>query len=364
VSIVPKKLLVAAIKNVARARYTDSTFFDPVLPTMYVTPLCNLQCTYCADWGLHKNSALVAELPTREQLERTIAILAEECQALYFTGGEPLMRPDIAELAKFARSQGIVYLAMNTNGLLLHVRPEVLSSLDNLVISLDGLDEVRDYPALQAQPRRRQRILDNIRWAAGEQKARGFSLTLTCVVRPGRVQAAHEVMEFAQEIGAEFSIQHLTVGSRASPELKADPAFRTFVNAMLEARRAGRGISGSEVYLTTTRDHRPFGCTPTAVPHVDHLGRLAYPCREIGDQVYVDLLAAGSLRAAMKEGARLYGPPPGDCSLCPDRCYAETSTLIRNPSAALREVSIHLSKSRLGKRARALLPVIGRESLT
>lgn len=112
-----------------------------------------------------------------------------------------------------------------------------------------------------------------------------------------------------------------------------------FIDETLAAKRNGRPISGSELYLKTVRDNLPFRCTPTGVPHVDWLGRLSYPCPELRDHVELDLLQAGSITAAYEEGKRRYGVPPTACSHCPDRCYAETSSLTRNPLPWAKEIA-------------------------
>jgi hypothetical protein len=82
------------------------------------------------------------------------------------------------------------------------------------------------------------------------------------------------------------------------------------------------------------------------VPHVNFKGQLAYPCREIKGYVKVDVLKAGSLAAAMREGAKLYGSPPKNCSQCPDRCYVETSALINHPTSLAESVTGYVRQIR------------------
>jgi hypothetical protein len=48
----------------------------------------------------------------------------------------------------------------------------------------------------------------------------------------------------------------------------------------------------------------------------------------------------------MKEGAKLYGSPPKNCSQCPDRCYVETSALINSPSSLVESVTGYLKQIR------------------
>jgi MoaA/NifB/PqqE/SkfB family radical SAM enzyme len=347
-----RKTITSCAKNIARAHLTSSLHFNPMLTTLYVTPLCNLRCTYCADFGAHRNTEYMSQVLPLETIQRLIRIIRDDCEVLYLTGGEPLLRPDIVEVLAYARAQKFLYLAMNTNGLLLHTRQEVVKHLDNLVISLDGMDEGRDDPELSRQPQKLRRLLDNIAWAASLRKDRPqFVCTVTTVVRPGRVAEARQVMEHCFSVGADFSIQHLTViddkvGAVPSPKLVADPEFPAFLDAMIKAKRDRQPVSGSELYLRAIRDRKRFACRPTALPHIDFRGQLAYPCREKRDYVKVDLLKAGSLKAALREGARLYGSPPRNCSQCPDRCYVETAALINRPGTLLRAMVGYLGQIR------------------
>jgi MoaA/NifB/PqqE/SkfB family radical SAM enzyme len=346
------KTVGLCLKNIARAQFTSSPYFNPIVPTLYVTPLCNLRCTYCAEFGAHRNAEYMSQVLPLETIQRLIRMLRDACEVLYITGGEPLLRQDIVEILAYARAQKLLYLAMNTNGLLLHTRPEVVKYLDNLVISMDGLDEGRDDPELPKQPGHIKQLLENIAWAASLRKNNpNFVCTVTSVVRPGRVAEARRMMEHCFSVGADFSIQHLTVmtdgvGAVPSPKLVEDPEFPAFLDAMIAAKRKGLPVSGSELYLRTIRDRKRFACTPTVAPHIDYQGRLSYPCREIKGYVKVDMLKAGSLKAAMKEGAKLYGAPPKDCSQCPDRCWVEISSLIRHPTSLAQSVAGYVRQIR------------------
>ena len=185
-----RKLLAAFVKNSVRAWFTGSPWFDPLLPTLYVTPVCNLRCTYCEDFGAHRNAEYRGQTLPTDQMKRVIDVLAGECDLLYLTGGEPTMRPDLPELLRHARSRGLRYLAMNTNAVRLREHEEALDLVDNLVISLDDLGAGRWDSSLAADPGRVANLLENVRWAASEQKRRSLTLTVTCVVMPGRVDSA------------------------------------------------------------------------------------------------------------------------------------------------------------------------------
>jgi radical SAM protein with 4Fe4S-binding SPASM domain len=108
------------------------------------TRTCNLNCVHCyTDSRLREYSG---ELTTAEA-GAMIEDLAEfGVPALLFSGGEPLMRPDLLDLVGHARERGIRPV-LSTNGTL--ITPSVAARLKSagliyVGISLDGMGEVND----------------------------------------------------------------------------------------------------------------------------------------------------------------------------------------------------------------------------
>ncbi|WP_170211610.1 GTP 3',8-cyclase MoaA [Saccharothrix australiensis] len=138
-----------------------------------LTDRCNLRCTYCMpaeglDW-LPK-----PDLLTDAELTRLIAIAVTRLGVtdVRFTGGEPLLRPGLADvLAATAALEPRPRLSMTTNGVGLARRARRLAAagLDRVNISLDTLDPAR-FHALT----RRDRLADVL---AGLSAARGAGLT-------------------------------------------------------------------------------------------------------------------------------------------------------------------------------------------
>jgi len=109
-----------------------------------VTRRCNLKCIHC--YAHAKNTAFENELTT-EQGKRLIDDLADfGSPVMLFSGGEPLVRKDLPQLAAYAVEKGM-RAVISTNGTL--ITPEMARNLKEIGlsyvgISLDGMEEIND----------------------------------------------------------------------------------------------------------------------------------------------------------------------------------------------------------------------------
>jgi 12,18-didecarboxysiroheme deacetylase len=109
-----------------------------------VTRRCNLKCIHC--YAHAKNIAFDNELTT-EQGKELINDLAEfGSPVMLFSGGEPLVRKDLPQLAAFAVEKGM-RAVISTNGTL--ITPSMARNLKEIGlsyvgISLDGMEEIND----------------------------------------------------------------------------------------------------------------------------------------------------------------------------------------------------------------------------
>ena len=112
-----------------------------------VTDRCNLRCTYCMPgeiFGPDYAFLPREELLSFEEIERLARLFVTlGVQKLRLTGGEPLLRRDLAQLIeKLNRIEGVQDIAMTTNGLLLPRLAADLKAagLQRVTVSLDALD--------------------------------------------------------------------------------------------------------------------------------------------------------------------------------------------------------------------------------
>ena len=105
-----------------------------------ITDRCNLRCKFCDIWK-RKNEEV-----NLEQAKKIIDNISEaKISIITLTGGEPLLRNDLEDIASYAKSKGMI-AQLNTNGTLLTKEraKKIAESFDWVGISLDGLEETHD----------------------------------------------------------------------------------------------------------------------------------------------------------------------------------------------------------------------------
>jgi len=109
-----------------------------------VTRRCNLKCVHC--YAHARDEEFSGELSTSEGKAILDDLAAFGSPVVLFSGGEPLVRPDLIELAEYAVGKGM-RAVISTNGTLINRRIAgdlKKVGLSYVGISLDGLDEVND----------------------------------------------------------------------------------------------------------------------------------------------------------------------------------------------------------------------------
>jgi heme b synthase len=105
-----------------------------------VTRSCNLNCVHCraaANCGPYPG-----ELSTQKCFQLIDEIAAVSSPVIILTGGEPLLRPDIFEIAKYGTDKGL-RMVMATNGTLVNAataKKMISSGIKRVSISIDGKD--------------------------------------------------------------------------------------------------------------------------------------------------------------------------------------------------------------------------------
>jgi MoaA/NifB/PqqE/SkfB family radical SAM enzyme len=97
-------------------RYSEATHQKPVV-VWNSTRRCNLHCVHC--YSKSENKPYPNELTTVEAKAFIADLAAFRVPVLLFSGGEPLLRSDLFELAHLATEKGI-RAVLSTNGTLIN----------------------------------------------------------------------------------------------------------------------------------------------------------------------------------------------------------------------------------------------------
>jgi MoaA/NifB/PqqE/SkfB family radical SAM enzyme len=101
---------------------------------------CNCRCVMCDIWKREANDQIrVQDLDRHRASLKSFGV-----RQVVLTGGEPLLHNDLVALCNFFREERI-QLTLLTTGLLLHKRAEEVATLfDDIILSLDGPQDIHD----------------------------------------------------------------------------------------------------------------------------------------------------------------------------------------------------------------------------
>jgi MoaA/NifB/PqqE/SkfB family radical SAM enzyme len=163
----------------------------PLVANYYLTYRCNARCHFCDIWALEPGQE--ASLATIKQNLQDLKRLG--LKYVDFTGGEPLLRTDVAEVFQYAKQLGF-YTSMTTNTILYPQKAREMEGLiDFLNFSLDGADaETHDQS-------RGVKIFDNLVESVRLALELGEYPVLNHTVTAQNYQRIGEVAELGQQLG-------------------------------------------------------------------------------------------------------------------------------------------------------------------
>ncbi len=321
--------------NLLRLRRGDFTL-SPRLAVYYVTMQCNLNCTYCEDFGARRNPQ-VTSAPPLEEAKQILAVIRTGMDRLWLTGGEPLLHPRLLDLLAYARNDlRFSEISLITNGTLLSQNLNLLPFLDRLIVSLDSIDP-QALSKVSVPHEYTDTVIENVRVAAFIQRAHHFRLIVNAVITPETLPAMGQLLAFCVENDIRVSFSPQSVNNLVRYELIVSPEYQAFIRKIIDLKKQGAPIFGSFAYYSVLLDQTPYECYPTLVPRILPDGWLAYPCRPMekvgGEQGGrpVNLREVKTWEEAWKIAAKMYGDTPTACVSCFQQCYMEPSLMQAHP---------------------------------
>jgi MoaA/NifB/PqqE/SkfB family radical SAM enzyme len=167
---------------------------NPLLAQVVVTRRCNLSCSYCNEYD-----DFSPPVPLPDLLARVEHLAALNTAAITFTGGEPLLHPDLDRIIRAARGHGMI-VTIITNGFRL-TRDWIdrlnAADLQGMQISIDNIkpDEV-SMKSLASVEHRLALLSEHARFKVNVNSVLGISRNRT-----------QDVVSVA-ETAAKYSFQH------------------------------------------------------------------------------------------------------------------------------------------------------------
>jgi len=172
--------------------------YKPRLIFWEVTKGCNLRCIHCRATATEFSSTL--DLPTTKALNIIEQVSQSFLPIIVLSGGEPLFRSDIYELARYASERGL-RVALATNGTLVNkevARKIVDAGVRRVAISLDGADAATHdaFRGIQGAFEAALRGLRNL-------KELGMSVQINMTIARHNAHQLPAVLELARGLGAD-----------------------------------------------------------------------------------------------------------------------------------------------------------------
>ncbi|MFO1417474.1 MAG: heme d1 biosynthesis radical SAM protein NirJ [Methylotetracoccus sp.] len=181
---------------------------------------CNLTCRHC--YTTSADIDFPGELDTDEVFAVMDDLKAFRVPVLILSGGEPLLRPDIFQIARRAKGMGF-YVGLSSNGTLIDERNVDAiddTGFDYVGVSLDGMAEAHD--AFRRSPGSFERSLHGIRLCRERGIKIGIRFTLTRDNHQD-LPALLDLME--REDVDKFYLSHLNYGGRGYRNRRDDADF-------------------------------------------------------------------------------------------------------------------------------------------
>lgn len=239
----------------------------------FVTHRCNAHCRHCFDDPQRQSIGVEQEL-SLERI-RTLAKSVGRVGHLSLTGGEPLLRSDLAEIIAAYHAAGVRSFSLSTNGsyperidALLAQLPRVAPRARVIVtISIDGVgplhDRLRGLPGLYDKAEHSLRLLCAARQWLPQLRVHGC-FTLTAANAAGFADALARLKAMGLD---QIELNRLR-GAPADPALRgsSEVAYSAAARAVARANRGAAGLSwlfarlDRAMFAIVRRPQTPWPC--------------------------------------------------------------------------------------------------------
>lgn len=221
----------------------------PIVVSYEVTLSCNCNCRHCDLGGLIKDERQIKPEEYRDLTQRLQPLVAQ------ISGGEPLLRKDIAAIVKAIKQSGVQYLILVTNGVLLNESNYLQlrkAGVDQFSVSLDFPDERHD------EFRRRPGLYARLEQSLPRLAKLGFrDIILNTAITKANVRDILPLAKKAAEWGVDISYSAYTALRTGNKDYCLNyeedlEILRQAINELIILKRQGIYLTNPELTLRDT----------------------------------------------------------------------------------------------------------------
>lgn len=271
----------------------------PIRVTFLITRRCNLMCKHCY---ISSSPYVGSKELTFSQIESILKKLADAgVFIVYFTGGEPFVRPDFMKIAELASDLGLG-VGISTNGTLLN--DDIIHRLSkiNIVkiqVSLDGATkETHEFI-------RGRGTFNKTISAIRKLIEHNIPVGITTVISKKNVNELKELLLLASKLGVKgIKISPLMDWGRAKDMLSEyifnfEERVRLIRDVKNMADKIGTGLL-NEIYIDVGFDSEPYGCPltigMTLLPNADVI-----PCEVFAENLSQEVILGNILHQSVED---------------------------------------------------------------
>ena len=188
---------------------------------------CNLTCQHC--YSISADKDFPGELNTDEVFTVMDDLKAFHVPVLILSGGEPLLRPDIFDISRRAKTMGF-YVGLSSNGTLItedNIAAIADIGFDYVGVSLDGIEATHD------KFRRKQGAFKESLHGIKLCRDAGIKVGVRFTLTQDNAHDLPKLLQLAEDEGIDkFYLSHLNYAGRGNINCKHDAVMETTRNAM------------------------------------------------------------------------------------------------------------------------------------
>ncbi len=155
---------------------------------------CNCRCVMCDIWKGNNNLQQLEE----SDIEKLLSSLKTfKTKLVVMSGGEALMHPNFFGLCDILRSRKIKITILSTGLLLKKYAEEIIAKTDEVIVSLDGSQEVHDK--IRNIPDTFNKLKEGVRELKNLNKE--YRVTARCVIQKANFKDLPNIVDAAKDIG-------------------------------------------------------------------------------------------------------------------------------------------------------------------